>query len=326
MLFYDDLQSPKYWVKLSYLYVLDQAMSNSKDIIIYVPGMKPKPPIEDHRATLWKCMLEGVRRADRSAAQGLALHEEVFQLIGWTSLFYSEQRDLALDLPGVERLLRLDGPEARDVREALHWHKRIAQFIYLMSDAFPILIDLVANPDLKATLQDSRRYFRNEHGVATEIRKIVSDALDAAWQTGRRIMLIGHSLGSVIAYDVLWDLSRRQMSDVRIDHFVTLGSPLGLNFVKHRMLNTRHHEINQYPANIRRWSNLSAVGEMTALDRSFADDYRSMLEQGLVESITDHIELMNYFRGPEGLNVHRCYGYMVNEKTGAVIADWLNAS
>ena len=301
-------------------------MSNSKDIIIYVPGMKPKPPAEDHRETLWKCILEGVRRADRTAVRSLALHKEVFQLISWTNFFYSEQRDLAPDLPGVERLLRLDGPEARDVREALHWHKRIAQFVYLVSDAFPILIKLVANPDLKATLQDSLRYFRNENGVATEIRKMVSDALEAAWRTGHRIMLIGHSLGSVIAYDVLWELSRRQSSDVHVDHFMTLGSPLGLKFVKRRMLNTRHRETNQYPANIRKWSNLSAVGEMTALDRSFADDYRPMLEQNLVESITDHIELVNYFRGPEGLNVHRCYGYMVNEKTGVVIAEWLNTS
>jgi hypothetical protein len=301
-------------------------MSNSKDIIIYVPGMKPKPSADDHRETLWRCVVEGVRRADRTAARNLALHKEVFQLISWTSLFYSEHRDLSLDLPGVERLLRLDGPEARDVREALHWHKRIAQFVYLVSDAFPILIKLVANPDLKATLQDSMRYFRNQNGVATEIRKMVSNALEAAWRTGHRIMLIGHSLGSVIAYDVLWELSRRQSSDVRVDHFMTLGSPLGLKFVKRRMLNTRHRETNQYPANIRKWSNLSAVGEMTALDRSFADDYRPMLEQNLVESITDHIELVNYFRGPEGLNVHRCYGYMVNEKTGVVIAEWLNTS
>ena len=301
-------------------------MSDSKDIIIYIPGMKPKPPVEDHRETLRKCMLEGVRRADKSAVQRLARHQEMFQLIGWSSLFYSEQRDLALDLPGVERLLSLDGPQARDVREALHWHKRIAQFVYLVSDAFPVLINLVANPNIKENLRDSLRYFKNEHGVAAKIRKMVSDALQSATRAGHRIMLIGHSLGSVIAYDVLWELSHRQASAVQIDHFVTLGSPLGLKFVKRRMLNTGNPELGQYPTNIRKWSNLSAVGEMTALDRSFADDYRPMLEQNLVESITDHIELMNYFRGSEGLNVHRCYGYMVNEKTGAVIAEWLNAS
>lgn len=301
-------------------------MSASKDIVIYVPGMKPKPPVEEHRAMLWKCMLEGIRRADRSAEKVLGITSDNLELVGWSHLFYSEQRELALDLPGIERLLRLEGPEARDVREALHWHKRIAQLVYLMSDAFPFLIGFVANPNLKATLQDTQRYFRNERGVATEVRKMVSDALESAFQAGRRIMLMGHSLGSVIAYDVLWEMSRRHSSEVRVDHFVTLGSPLGLKFVKHRMLCTHFPELEQYPSNIRKWTNLSAVGELTALDRTFADDYRPMLDEGLVESITDHIELMNYFRGPEGLNVHRCYGYAANEKTGAVIAEWMSRS
>ena len=29
------------------------------------------------------------------------------------------------------------------------------------------------------------------------------------------------------------------------------------------------------------------------------------------------------FRGPEGLNVHKCYGYMANVSVGRVIAAWL---
>ena len=301
-------------------------MNNSKDIVIFVPGMKPKPPVDEHRATLWKCAIEGMRRSGRLARHAPDPAGDTFQLIGWSKLFYSEQRDIKLDLPGVDRLFSLDGPEARDVREALHWHKRIAQFVYLMTDAFPLLIRLIPNRNLKSTLQDSQRYFKNEHGVGSEIRAFVAAALLDAWTAGRRIMLIGHSLGSVIAFDVLWELSRLQNEDLQIDHFVTLGSPLGLNFIKHRLLCTHHPELNPYPSNIKRWSNLSAVGELTALDRTFADDFRPMREQGLVESIVDHIDLINYFRGPDGLNVHRCYGYMVNEKTGAVIADWLQAN
>ena len=174
---------------------------------------------------------------------------------------------------------------------------------------------------MKSTLQDTQRYFRNHNGVATKIRRMVADALTTAWRAGRRIILIGHSLGSVIAYDVLWELSRREASDVCVDRFVTIGSPLGLNFVQHRILSSPESLARRYPDNIRHWINLSAVGEMTALDRTFADDFREMLDLGLVESIVDHIDLVNYFRGPEGLNVHKCYGYMANEKTGAVIVD-----
>ena len=61
---------------------------------------------------------------------------------------------------------------------------------------------------------------------------------------------------------------------------------------------------------------------MTALDRTFADDYREMIELGLIDRIEDQANLQTYFRGPQGLNVHKCYGYMANEKTGAAIAAW----
>jgi hypothetical protein len=34
---------------------------------------------------------------------------------------------------------------------------------------------------------------------------------------------------------------------------------------------------------------------------------------------------VNPFRGQEGLNAHKCYGYFVNAATGAAIADWWRA-
>ncbi len=299
-------------------------MNDSHNVIVYVPGMKPKPEPAEHRPALWRCLLEGVRRADRAVAAELAGCPDVFRLVAWSHLFYHEPRDLSLDLPGIERLLELDGPEERDIRESLHWHRRLGRLVYLACDAFPFLIDLVANPDMKATLQDSQRYFRNENGVASRIRRMVSDTLVEASESGSRILLIGHSLGSVIAYDVLWELSENRTKNLQVDCFMTLGSPLGMNFIQHRVLSGRARGVGEhrYPNNIRRWSNLSAIGEMTALDRVFADDYREMLDLGLVESIDDRTDLRNYFRGSEGLNVHRCYGYMVNEKTGEAIVDW----
>jgi pimeloyl-ACP methyl ester carboxylesterase len=309
----------RYLANQSYVRKVPRMSANSP-ILIYVPGMKPKPPAEDHRATLWRCLLEGVRRADPAVAEQMTGHEDDFQLIPWAPLFYDEQRDLSIDLPGVERIIKMDGPDECDFEEASHWHKRLAQLAYLLSDAFPVLINLVANPDMKATLKDTQRYFLNHHGVATKIRGMLSEMLLAANQAGRRIILIGHSLGSVIAFDVLWELSRREHIDLNIDRFVTIGSPLGLNFVQHRILSAKERGAERYPDNIRRWDNISSIGEMTALDRVFADDFKAMLQLGLVERIDDHTELLNYFRGPDGLNVHKCYGYLVNEQTGEVIA------
>jgi hypothetical protein len=282
--------------------------------------MKPKPPAAEHRATLWRCLLDGVRRADAATSKKMSGYSDAFELVAWTHLFYSEQKDLAADLPGVERLLKMSGPDAGDVREASHWHKRLGKLVYLISDNFPMLINLIVDPNMKATLRDTQRYFLNHRGVATKIRQLVAEALKAAYRDGRKIILIGHSLGSVIAFDVLWEMTHREVSDLRVHRFVTIGSPLGLNFVQHRLLSAHEEGPGRFPDNIRKWDNLSAIGEMTALDRRLADDFREMVTLGLVERIVDHLDFVNYFRGPEGLNVHKCYGYLANEQTGAVIA------
>jgi hypothetical protein len=50
-----------------------------------------------------------------------------------------------------------------------------------------------------------------------------------------------------------------------------------------------------------------------------------MSRLGLVGEISDQIDLVNPFRGQEGLNAHKCYGYFVNAGTGATIADWWRA-
>jgi len=297
-------------------------ISERDRVIIYVPGMKPKPPAVEHSATLWRCLLEGVRRFDADTAEQMAVRADIFRLVPWPHLFYDTPKDLAEDLPGVERLMSLPGPEPADVDEARHWHKRLGRLAYLISDAFPCLIRWVANPNMKVTLQDSMRYFRNENGVATEIRSMVADSLRTAQNAGARILLLTHSLGSVIAYDVLWEFSHRAGIDIKVDTFVTVGSPLGMNFVRHRLLSARERGHCRYPDNIRSWQNLSAVGEMTALDRVFADDYHEMLELGLVDEINDRLDLLTYFRGPEGLNVHKCYGYMVTRELGEVVAEW----
>jgi len=294
----------------------------SQPLIIYVPGIKPKPPAAEHRAALWRCLVEGVRRADPQAASDLARHPGCFSLVSWGHVFYDTQRDIALDEPGIERLLALPGPEQRDLREASGWPRRLRRWLYRASDAFPPLFDLIADQNMRATLHDTRRYFSNQNGVAVRVRHMVADALVEAWRSDRRVLLVGHSLGSVIAFDVLWELSHRFAEPGHVDRFVSVGSPLGLSFVHNRLLGAPEKGRRRYPANIRRWQNLAAIGEMTALDRPMSVAWREMRELGLVEEIVDRLDLETYFRGVEGLNVHKCYGYMVNPVLGGTVAGW----
>ncbi|UCG71647.1 MAG: hypothetical protein JSV45_10285 [Chromatiales bacterium] len=297
-------------------------MNGGERVILYIPGIKPKPPADVHRENLLRCLQEGLRRTSPDVAAELAAAPECLRIAPWPHLFYPAPSDPRPDAPGIERLLRLPGPEPQDLEDARHWHKSVLRVGYLLTDAFPFLVDWIVDPRLKEAMHDSLIYLRNQGGVGSRVREFVRGALRDTWGEGRRMLVIAHSMGSVIAFDVLWQLSREQRSPLHVDTFMSLASPLGLNFMRHRLLGSHAIGAERYPANIRRWHNLAAVGDLIPLQRRMATDYREMLELGLVETIVDEVDLYNYFRGQHGLNVHKCYGYMVNSQVCEGIARW----
>ena len=90
-----------------------------------------------------------------------------------------------------------------------------------------------------------------------------------ARESGRPILLIAHSMGSVIAYDSLWEMTHGTRDHARIDRLLTMGSPLGQNYLQKRLFGHDQTGKARYPDNIRRWTNLEAVGDLTAIDRVF---------------------------------------------------------
>lgn len=286
--------------------------------LIYVPGIWPKPQPELHRQVLRDCLLEGIRRAEPRLAAALASEPAFPRLIPWGHLFYDEYRDFELDREAVQALRAVGAAGRKIIAPALRPSQRLRRLVNRVGDRYPALIWLIASAKMRRSLAEGERYFGDASGAATLIRLLVGHALREAWRRGASVLLMGHSLGSVIAYDTLCELGGEGM----VDLFVTLGSPLGNRYVKQRLQSHRGNRLPCYPTSIRHWRNLSALGEMTSLERSMSEEFADMRRQGLVESIEDRVDLVNPFVGIEGLNVHRCYGYFVNEVTGATIAEW----
>ena len=299
-------------------------MINIKRQIIFVPGKNPKPPELQHLELLWRTLLEGVRRAEPEIADDLKQHKNDFSIFAWNQLFYHESKDITVDLPWIDTLMNKHGPSKEDMQEAQHWHKKLSHFLYALTDYVPYLINVM--PDIiRQTALELNRYFQNRHNVASEIREKLKQQLRPLLESDTRILLIGHSLGSVIAYDTLWELSQEDGVAGKVDMFLTLGSPLGLTYVQHRLLGAYNTGALKYPANIKRWENISSVGDITSLNKLFRDDYSKMIELGMIEDIRDHCKgIYNFFRNDKGLNCHRSYGYLVNPAVGKVIADWWN--
>jgi hypothetical protein len=281
----------------------------------------PKPEPRAHRDALFRCLLAGVRRIDEQVALDIASNLHCFDLVSWTFDFYGENRDINIDLAAIEAVIRQREPAATDYAEAVNWRRRLARWMFSAADIMPFLIPHISDERLELHLRDLQRYLRDRNDIADHTRQMLKIPLRAAAEAGRPVLLIGHSMGSVIAWDSLWQMSRQDGDDVRIDTLLTMGSPLGQRYIQRRLQGFAEQGVRRYPEGIGHWINLSAVGDLTSLDPSLANDFGAMAKLGLVDSIEDHL-VYNWFRLDGVLNVHAEYGYFVNSVTARIVTDW----
>lgn len=292
-----------------------------RPLILYVPGLLPKPPRDTHREALLNCLLVGLRRVDSGVARQIEEQRESFDIVAWTYDFYSQHRDIELDRAAIEALLAQTAASEADIAEASSWNRGLLRWLFRLGDLLPFLIPYLAPKRSKEHLRDFYKYEDDKDGVGQRARDLLKAALlDAAGQ-GRPTLVVGHSMGSIIAFDALWGLSHIDHSDLQLDMLLTMGSPLGQRFMRKNFRGTTRFGRERYPNNIKRWKNLAAHGDLTSTDPHLADDYSEMVTLGLVERIEDE-RLWNYYRYDGRLNPHSEYGYLANEVTARTIAKW----
>jgi hypothetical protein len=294
--------------------------------IIYVPGKSPKPPATRHREQLLRCLLHGVHKQDADVATAVE-SSAAFSLIAWNYLLYQRNRDIEPEIKWINRLLEQDTLPGQHSDAAVSLKYRLSKLLYTIGDAVHWLIPLIPDERIRSSIRDMEHYFANRDNIACRIREAVKLALRKHVAAGDRLLLVGHSMGSVIAYDALWELHHIEGMEQCVDCLLTIGSPLGMRYVQKRLVGIEQPHPRRYPGNIRSWVNISARGDLVALDPSLGNDFGNMVTENYIDSIDDRSDcIFNHYRDAQGLNVHKSYGYLVNPVVDKVITDWWKAA
>lgn len=144
-------------------------------------------------------------------------------------------------------------------------------------------------------LKQVRRYLR-EPDVRREAQASVARSIGPDTR-----VIIGHSLGSVVAYEALCEHPEWPVSI-----FVTIGSPLGIrNLIFEELDPKPENGIGNWPAGVKQWVNIADSGDVVALVKELGARFGP--------AVSDH--LIN-----NGAKAHNATRYLTTRELGNAVA------
>lgn len=172
----------------------------------------------------------------------------------------------------------------------------------------------LATKVLEEKLPDLYRYY-SEVETESKIKSCLKECL--VRHKNKRIFLIGHSMGSIIAYDVLRELGNQDEHPL-VEHFVTIGSPLGMPHVKHQ--NDNKHGNLRTPTIVRRWTNLADKRDPVAADEHLGDDYSKNVNGVKVK---DDLVYNDWVANSKIQIHHKSYGYLRTPEFSDLLSEFV---
>lgn len=263
-------------------------MSNSK-LIIGIHGLSNKPA-EKTLANWWvKSMLEGLQVNCKLARESLD-----FESVYWAKDLYQKPD------PEPDKYRKAKKGDLKHYQEGWtdYLREKLFDFGGDVLDSMKQMygMDALAEKVLKSKLKDLYKYYEQKNTrqkLRDRLRNTILDNRD------KRLMVVAHSMGTIIAYDVLRELGSED-ANLNIEHFVTMGSPLGLPHVKHKII--EENRLVRTPSVVNKWTNLADRRDPVALDIHLSDDYEANYAGVQVK---DDLVMNDW----GGIN-HKSYGYL----------------
>ncbi len=298
-------------------------------LIIFVHGLANKPPKDLLRKWYTESIWEGLKMSQ------LTVESFDLEVVYWADLMYPKPLDpnikdkkhpLYLDEPYVP----FDGKYKRTTtnkkKTFLDKLENKLETLFMKNYRWinlDYIFDLVTSRILKDLYIYYRKTLKKEGEIEEVARKVIRNRLTKKLRRNKhkKIMLISHSMGSIIAYDVLL----HAVPNIQIDSFITIGSPLGLPMIKREIFKELNMEFDvnkklPTPENIiGNWYNLSDTQDAISADKSLEDDYTAN-SKGIGPR---DIEIVNTYEINGVTNVHKSFGYLRSPEMIAAIYQFI---
>jgi len=294
-----------------------------KKIIIGIHGLGNKPPkllLEEW----WRLALqEGLSRIN-------CKHEILnFELVYWADVLHPEPLDIHesddddedyLDeryVPASENISEEEVSFKNSVIQSFQEQLNNIIFNEKLHVSFPSVTDFV----IKHFFQDLSVYFTknsmDENNFNRSAKEIIRNRLIDMLQRYKDydIFLIAHSMGTIIAYDVLMELE----NEIKISTFITIGSPIGVPFIYNKLKedsNQADSEKMRVPNCItENWFNFADMNDKLAVNYKFEEMFLPNDKGVAVKSAIVHND---YESGGEK-NPHKSFGYLRARQVSALV-------
>ncbi|MGK5682406.1 SAV_2336 N-terminal domain-related protein [Actinoplanes sp. URMC 104] len=184
---------------------------------------------------------------------------------------------------------------AEEIATAMRQPSSVTEPLRRMTSFLAERFGTVTSRAISSMLTELTRYL-SRPDVRRAVRRRLTDEL----RRYRPNVVIAHSIGTVMAYEALWEAS-----DVPVELFVTLGSPLGLSSVMSALDPAPVDGRGARPPGVRSWANLAEAGDVIAVPRNL-----SRLFDGIDRDDEVHLP---------GLDFHRVSAYLSTPQLGTLL-------
>ena len=273
-------------------------------------------------------MIEGLKKIDCSS------EIPEFELVYWADILYNKPLDehiidkddpFFLDekyVPGISDFK----PEVNSIRQ------KVLDFIEEQLDKLFLNKDLTVNYSeitdliIHRYFKDLEAYYQeeclDENDKLCHARELIRERLVKTIKKYKsdEIMLIAHSMGSIIAYDALTFL----IPDIDIHTFITIGSPLGFPVIQGKIAAEWQSKrlvppkLKTPPGVQKHWYNLADLKDKIALIYDLSDNFQANYRGVVAEDYLVH----NDYESNHVFNPHKSFGYLRTQKFSKILCEF----